>query len=99
MTGPEMREIRNRLHLSQEVFGRKFGYHQPQIRISEFERGERKIPFRMQVALLRIQKYFKGEIECGPSGPMDLLETLPRESTPQSEDSSDQPMALSSESL
>lgn len=44
MTGPELKEIRKSLGMGQEEFGKLFGYHQPQVRISEFERGVRVIP-------------------------------------------------------
>jgi transcriptional regulator with XRE-family HTH domain len=57
MTGKELKEVRQRIHLSQTEFGKKLGYHHPQIRMSEFEHGVRKIPFRVQLTILRIKKY------------------------------------------
>lgn len=47
MKGEELKEIRLKLGMSQEDFGKLFGYHQPQVRVSEFEHNRRPIPLRV----------------------------------------------------
>jgi len=55
MTAEELRAFRVSQGLNQTEFGGILGYHQPQIRISEFERGVRVIPKRIREFVAEIQ--------------------------------------------
>jgi len=48
MTGEELRTIRLHLGLTQDQLGQILGYGQPQRRISELERGARRIVDRVR---------------------------------------------------
>jgi DNA-binding transcriptional regulator YiaG len=43
MTGKELKAIRKRMKKTQWDFGVLLGFHHPQIRVSELERGVRKV--------------------------------------------------------
>lgn len=59
MTGDELKQIREMLGMKQKDFGALFGYHQAQIRISEFERGVRPIPKRIEAGCAYIKEKSK----------------------------------------
>jgi transcriptional regulator with XRE-family HTH domain len=64
MKGPELKQIREEMKMSQATFGKLLGYHQAQVRISEFERGVRIIPARVVEAC----GYMKKKVAEKPVG-------------------------------
>lgn len=67
MTGTDLKMLREALGISQVELGRRLGYPNPGIRISEFEHGRRTVP-------KRVIAYFLSEAES-----QQLSEDLPNQ--------------------
>ena len=58
MTAKELKDLRKKLNLTQHDFGLMLGFSQPQIRISELERGTMKISERIKLKCDEIKRQY-----------------------------------------